>query len=772
MGKNNRQRRKAKLKRKEQKRALKNNKRKLKNNDGFVIHQIPNPFSDISAEDRKRIIAEIQKSGLEQYKNSLSELEKISKEHNPLQLLSFVSNYYLMAGVGEEGVLPFQKDEQIHQADIELFQAIVLQQNPKQIKFDNPPGPGVNQSLVDTLSKLSTASHHKNMQADFLDLGEQEGASKMVQEYIKAHTQTVRNWGSFNQVKTISGELYRTFDPLFLAEYGFESSDVIELFNYFIKKVEDRASDRFQNLKSLAKIKDKKDLIEQYLILIDNLNTQKKEMSDYLNKFSKKDVLFHILAHYDLYLLEHYIFELDETAIDTDIDIERIVAIIKQFSYSFGGLEGFNTEYLFLGNPIWTKPIISLGGKSIFCPIPQLFFSFIIRAFDNLIEKIDAKKLSDVKADYLESKVEEIVKRRFPRTNTKQSLKWKFDEKEYETDLITFIDSYAIIFEAKSGKITDEALRGAESRLKRKVNELLVEPNIQSKRLKDKLEFLIENPDHVDEIRKKLPVDLNKITKVLRVSVTLEYFASLQSNIMELEKTGWIPDDYEPCPTMNIADFETLFDIFDHPVQIINYLEQREEIEGKIKYKGDELDLIGVYLDTHFNFSDIDPNMSLTISGMSEKIDQYYQAKEVGLTPEKPKPKMNKYFEKVIEQVESRKIDGWTQIGSIIYRLFPEDQNKIINLLNKLKKNVRKSWMKPGHENTIVYVPPLSSKYAFSFVIFCDENKEKRQDFLEEAIANGLEAEHVEHCLGIGINIDRNDLPYALIGVANKDEND
>lgn len=770
MGKNNRQRRKEKLKRNAKKRTVKKNKRKLKNNDGFVVTQIENPFVGISLDDRKKIISEVQEAALDQYTNALSELEKISKECNPLLLLSFLSNYYLMGGVSENGISSFQKEEQVNQADIELFQAIVLQQDPKYIKFDIPTRPEINQNLVDTLGKLSTASHHKNMKAEFLDLGEKENAVKLVQEFVKAHTQTVRNWGSFDQVKTISGELYSVFDTLLLAEYGFESSDVIELFDYLIKIVEDRASHRFQNLQNLAKIKDKKHLIEKYLKLIGN-DIKQEEITDYLNKVPKEDVFFHILAHYDLLLLENYVFELDDIVTDTDIDIDRVKEIIKQFSYSFGGLKGFKSEYLFLGNPIWTKPIILLGEKSIFCPIPQLFFSFIIKAFDSLIEKIDAEKLSGVKADYLEKKVEEIVKRRFPETNTIQSLKWKHDGKEFETDLITFIDSYAIIFEVKSGKITDEALRGAEERLKRKVNELLVEPNIQSKRLKDKLEFLIENPGHEDKIRDKLPVDLNKIKKVLRVSVALEYFASLQSNVMELETTGWIPSDYTPCPTMNISDFETLFDIFDHPVQIINYLEQREEIEGKIKYQGDELDLIGVYLDTHFNFSGIDPNMLLNISHMSTKLDHYYQAKEAGVSLEKPKPKMNRYFEKVIEQVESREIEGWTQIGSIIYRLFPEDQTKIINLLNKLKGNVRKNWMKPGHENILVYIPPLSSKYAFSFVVFCDENKEKRHDFLDEAIVEGLKADHVEHCLGIGINIDRNDLPYTLIGVAHKDEN-
>ena len=90
-------------------------------------------------------------------------------------------------------------------------------------------------------------------------------------------------------------------------------------------------------------------------------------------------------------------------------------------------------------------------------------------------------------------------------------------------------------------------------------------------------------------------------------------------------------------------------------------------------------------------------------------------------------------------------------------------------MLYKIKNNVRKNWMIRGHENILVYVPPKSSKYAFSFAVFCDKNKGKRQEFIEEAIAIGLESEHVEYCLGIGINIDRSDIPYAMIAMSKKE---
>ena len=67
----------------------------------------------------------------------------------------------------------------------------------------------------------------------------------------------------------------------------------------------------------------------------------------------------------------------------------------------------------------------------------------------------------------------------------------------YETDLIAFIDSFALVVECKSGKVTPPALRGAAGRMRKHIQELLIDPNLQSLRLKTRLEFLAFNPTEV-----------------------------------------------------------------------------------------------------------------------------------------------------------------------------------------------------------------------------------------------------------------------------------
>ncbi|MFP4486642.1 MAG: hypothetical protein ACLFOC_06740 [Campylobacterales bacterium] len=772
MGINNRQRRKEKQVRLKKKKQQNRKVRKTTSSDSG-LQFLENPFANISETGRKVIFNEIQKVNEKNYKESLEKLQELFKEYSPLAILSFMSSYGLTVGIRKNKIESHNR--KISQANVEVCQALILQIEAENLE-NKAPMPDILQNILELSEKLLKSNQFKDINSSIFDLSTDKYYIEYIRSLVIGYTQIVRNWGNYNQVKNISRELYSNLDDLLIGEYNFTTSNLIEFFSHLVKTIEDRNTITFNVFAELKKINSIEEMIYRYYELANLNKLEAEELISYLkNKgVSNHEDIFMLLYSYhtDRHLPTNYIFNCSDVARELTIDEKIVISILETFSYRFGSLKDKKTEHLFLDNPIWTKPIILISAEEFFCPMPQLFFSFILKSFDNLIVKIDKNKLSDVKAEYLENKIEEIVKTRFPDENTVRSIKWwgveDGKEKEFETDLITFIDVYAIIFEAKSGKITDSALRGSPDRLKKKINELLIEPNIQSKRLKEKLELLIKNPNINDELRQKLPVDLNKIRKVLRVSVTLEDFASLQSNIYELKETGWIPEDYNPCPTMNIADFETVFDIFENPTQIINYLEVREELESVIKYKGDELDLVAVYMENHLNLAEINPEVSLIITGMSNKIDEYYQLIAFNQSIEKPKPKMNKYFEKILIQIEERKPEGWVQLGSAIYRLYPDDQLKIVNMLKKIKNYVSKNWRIKGHNNILNYVPPKSSNYAFVFIVFCENNKGKKKDFLEEAIAIGLETEHVEYCLGIGINIDRSDMPYAIIGMSEK----
>jgi hypothetical protein len=738
-----------------------------------VFTEMNNPFEHLTEEQRKNLINEIGESSKNTFYESLSNLQLTLKSYNPITLLAIITGYALNVGAGDNGVQSKENSGALTQSHVEILQALLLQ-TPSHNWGEKEITPDIIQSVWDTLIEMSQYFHFMRMKGGILEATEKDKSVNAVQEWIRNNTQFVRNWGYYLQVLTISTELYSYFDEMLLDKVGFSATEVITIFNFMLRSTEQSLTERYTDLKKLRAIKKPKELIFSYCELVG----QSLEEAEYFceiaknKKMSIDNLFFMMLSRYDLSMSDCFYFTAESISEDCGIDLANTKLVLNYFSYSAGDLQDKNTESLFFDNPIWHKPIIK-GDEDYFCPMPQLFFSFIIPSLDEIIEKIDKEKLHDRRANYLEEKIEEIVKRRFPEALTVSCVKWRLNKEQFETDLITFIDSHAIIIEAKACKISKEALRGAPDRIKRHVKEIFIKPSIQSKRLEDRLNELRLDSTINDELRDKLPVNLNAIHKVLRVSVSLEDFASLQANFNRFNDTEWLPEDFYPCPTMNLADFETLFDYLEHPVQIIHYLDRRTELEGRINFIGCELNFMGLYAKTLFNFGNMQlkDNTEITLLNMSAALDNYYSSKSEGIIIKKPKPKISKLFEDIFLRLEGRSLPQWTEIGVLLNRFSPDDQLKLVSALKVLERGVNRIWQKEGHKNTIIYTPPESSEYALAYVLFKDGNADRRYEFINNAASSALEPEHVKSCLVIAKNIDHDDMPYHYIALFKASDN-
>ena len=724
-----------------------------------------NPFADLSPDERKRVLAEIGIESAKKFEESRSKLLEILEKHDAINLLSVMAAYGLTVTVGDGGVN--QEKTQLQQAHVEICQALALSIPAEKLQ-KQLADPQVVQEAWDAVTTLLDCLHYREI-APKDEKPDDELAIELIQQRMRGNTQLVRNWGFLTQVKTISRELYSPFDDAVADKFGFTISTAFELFEHLMQSVEDANTVRFQILAKLHGIKSKTALVDRYHEIIgadaDQIAAFKDEFD--LNKISRKQLFFMMMSHLDLRMHTQYEFVPNTVAESMGIEVDVCRAMFEEFSHDFGALAESNPEHLYLSNPIWTRPIIRADEDCFYCVLPQLFFSFIIPTLERLIASVDKVGLSDRRAEYLEAKITEIIGRRFPESNTETNFKWKDGDTEYETDVITFIDSHIIIFEAKSGKISDPALRGAPDRIRKHLDEILIAPNIQSKRLQEKLDALIRDPDSDVGLRDSLPVAIANIHKVLRVSVSLEDFGSIQANISLLEPTGWLPDDFSPCPTMTLADFETLFDFLEHPVQIVHYLERRQELEGTVNFVGDELDLMGWYAGTLFDLGDIDAEKDVVISGMSSPLDVYYNSKDAGVDVAKPKPMISGLFQRIFEQLESRRTPRWTEIGVILNRFSPDIQLELEINLARIRKNVRKEWDKDGHENMLILNPSKSSEHALAFVLFCDANVDRKDEFRDYAAQSALEPEHVKQALIIGKNIDDDELAYHFIALVN-----
>ena len=732
-----------------------------------------NPLSGITAEQRKELISKLGKNGQEKIVEIFEYLDELLRKYDPLILMSILSGYGLTIGAGNDGVQSKESSGGLNQAHLELIQALALQ-IPEEELGCHSVTPDIVQEAWGKLIDLSHAFAFSRMHVDHLESSNTDTAINQIQELIRGNTRMVRNWGFHSQVVTISKEIYSHFDELIINKHGFSASNAIDIFKAITDLFEERLTKRLHELRALKSTKKPIELLVKYHELIGQGKEEAERFSENIdiNKISHKNLFFMLLSHYDLRMPDNYLIDSDEISSQLNIEEGIVDNVLSYFSYEFGDLNDKEKEYFFLENPVWKKPVIS-SHRGYYCVLPQLFFSFVLNILDEIVEEIDKEALHKRRSDYLENKIEEVVNRRFPESHVVTGVKWELDGTQYETDLIAFIDSHAIIIEVKSHRISKSALRGAPGRIKRHLEEILIEPGIQSYRLEQKLNELSINGSPYDSLLEKLPVDIHSIKKVLRVSVSLEDFAMLQANLRLFEETGWLPNDFVPCPSMNLADFETLFDFLEHPVQIIHYLLRRTELEGKVKFMGDELDFMGLYITTLLNVEDmVCDDTEIVISGMSEPLDKYYISRDQGILIDKPKPKISPLFKKIFCKLEERATPRWTEIGSILNRFPPDDQNKLIRYIKDLSKVVNRTWQAEEHKNIAVYNPPESSEYALAVVLFKDENRDRRYEFIDHASALGLEPEHVRYCLVIAINIDNDNLPYHYIALAENRDTD
>jgi hypothetical protein len=88
---------------------------------------------------------------------------------------------------------------------------------------------------------------------------------------------------------------------------------------------------------------------------------------------------------------------------------------------------------------------------------------------------------------------------------------------------------------------------------------------------------------------------------------------------------------------MTVADLEVVFDILVTAPEKIHYIVRRAEIEQHMRYLGDELDLLGLYLKTGFNLGEAEFQYNRwVLIEMSKPLDEYYTALDNNIIRKKP----------------------------------------------------------------------------------------------------------------------------------------
>lgn len=732
----------------------------------------------LSQVPREKLIESLVKIGIEQgesfpkyFEEVRSHLEKI----DPLITMSSLMTYGMFAGVDDEGrISETYQGDKFNQSHIEVVQALYLRIPEEHLSWQ-PPTPDDIQKLFDVLPDLSRSFSQQRFSDFGQDRTPEEGAVVLLQEWLRSHTQGVRNWSFLGRGAALVRRLCEPVDDAFTKTVGFRATFLVDLFILLGRLGERRTNARWTEMQEIFQENTIEAMLHEYQRRKPHLMESVGEAMELVEKhnLSRAQVKNMLFSRSDLDIDQVYTFDVNEIAEKGGFDADQVDAALSSLSFRFGDLSGHKDERLFLSNPVWTKPVVALDGGRYFCGMPQAFFSFVFPILWELIQgnAKAAKRYEKRRAAFLEAESQALFKKAFPGCEIGSGYKWRVRNDEYENDLIVRVDTHVILVEAKSHRVSWPALRGAPDRARKHVEEILLAPSIQSERLEKRVVQVLADKEKENELLPNFPVSLKDVHHVLRLSVTLEDFATIQSRVHQVKGANWIPAEHVVAPCILLSDLEVVFDILESTPHKIHYLKRRADFERNVSYIGDELDLLGFYLSSGFNvgeaeFSDDD----FVFTAMSQPIDQYYMSCEEGFLREKPQPKISQWWKDMCDDMESREVQRWSEVANILLGVSFSEQKKLEQKFEKVKKNVRKNWRIKSHKCSIAYVPVKSRPDALVLFAYRERHSDARRARMQDIASQIFTSSHAKRCVVIGVNIDQPRYPYSLMAVFFRDE--
>jgi hypothetical protein len=695
-----------------------------------------------------------------------TELLDALKETSPFYFLPNIAQWALLSGMDESGERKPPPISSLDQSHVELAQAAYLTIEPADLSVDprwEPFGP-----IIEKLAKISDAFRD----ARFLQI---ETASTpedrrliALQERIRLHTQTVRNWGHYEQVKRILHTLYSPLDEQCEQTIGLRATELLFMFDKMLRLVEERGTDQRLKLSAAYSKTTKREILEEYGRQFGVGQAATEDVWNFARaqKMSRLALRHLLLAHSGLFAMEIYAFGASEIASWLGRSEADVKLGLDHLSYGLGALVGHPFEHLFLGNPVWLRPLLEVEQGKYLCVLPQAFFAFSFHIFDEIFTSSNdsGKAHGLVRAAFLESAIEKIFRTAFSEHTIDTNVKWSYEGVDYETDLLVQIDSCLFIIEAKSWP----ALRGAPGRMKKHIEEMFTEPALQSKRLED---AIWETKAGSTELKLNSRVDLSKIHEIIRISITLEDFATIQSNLKEIARTQ--KPEFPMAVTMSLADLESVFELLDSPIEKMHYLQRRSEIQQSVHYLADELDLLGLYLDTGFELGEFERGEKVLIAtGMSKKVDDFFDAKAEGIEATKPKRHLTAWFAETRDRLAERAPPRWTEAASMLLDIGPTDQEKFEVHFEKLRGAMRQRRLPRGQqENIALAFPPVWRDFGIACVAVYEDEFNDRLALIDDAALQIFQRSAAKKCLVIARDVEGRRDPYVALAVCDRPHN-
>jgi hypothetical protein len=471
----------------------------------------------------------------------------------------------------------------------------------------------------------------------------------------------------------------------------------------------------------------------------------------------------------------HYLFTTADfvTAYPDSVSEQALRAVMERWSFRPGDLIGSNREHFLLNNPVWDRPLIHLRPDQFYWPIIQIFHSFGLEMLERLVSEFPDLELryeQRIRPDYLEERAVAELRRALPGAEILRGVKWSDPQsgRLYETDLLALIDSIALVAEAKSGRITQAARRGAPDRLRREIRKLIEDAAVQSGRFVEVLRAA--KAPMTLHLRNGQTCILNPhpLRHFIRVNVTLDFFGPLACEARSMQGAGMLDSAVAGASTIALVDLENIAVLLDHPAQVLHYFSRRGEIDQHLDFLADELDMLALYLGTGFVLGEFEfaTEQYVSFYGLSDQIEPFLFSKSAGITVTKPRLKLTKYWQELLSRFEERRFPNWTLASLALLNVGYEAQQDFESQQTEMCDRIGTTLPKEGEINTVIAINGNSrQRSAIVSVGIRNISDAERRATLQHAVHSAMEHGQCEEVMFLCHRVDLRDGPYFTAGL-------
>ena len=455
-------------------------------------------------------------------------------------------------------------------------------------------------------------------------------------------------------------------------------------------------------------------------------------------------------------------FSIEILVEELDLDEDDVRKILNALSFSFGECELNDVHDILTLNPICTRPFIKLSENEFMIVSATILNSFFMEMITLLIG--EHRKAFDSfnrrRGKYIEHKTFELFKKSFPANEVYNSV-YIDDTTTNEKDIILKYGDVLLIIEVKSHGIKKGVKKAGLNSLKTMLKDTIQAANKQTLGLKKSL--LSGNLARVAHTKKhSFIIDPNKTTKVYRLIVLFRELGGLHTNYRNIEPiTGPLGDDVF---IMTLSDLMVVFEILSSPSERMDYLIQRIRLERNVFYFGDEMDLLGYYLQNRF-----DVNLKkygggkqiMLFEEQAAAIDQYKNKIFMTGSAKKPKFEIMPLWENLILILEKRLGGQSRMITSKLFRFSIDDQKEATKDLEESFLKIKYARSKDEYQTFETYNEDF--KELIRFVVIKYYNMEDFDGDAEELLRLGDGKYTAVHSIYFNANLNGEYAGYMLL---------